>query len=494
MTRHMPAQPVDQGAQGEEFSISAAIPGCEALAGPFGPSPASAAPTDTPQNGAISSRAQADQLRTELRRGALAKSHGTVAVCGTKHMHCLAEALTVGRGSRTPLHTGAISRSKNGLGRVGPLAQVPPVGYGATELAKAYGLSGAKTSNGTIVVIGAGAYPTLNSDLAIYRATYGLPACTVANHCFRQLNYLGKAPYAPATGEVRTYVEEAIAVETALDVDMASAACPTCKIVSLQVPLIDGYADSTKQLHAAVLHFATAVQTAKKLGASAASISYGYPTDSYSDKGKIAAMMRQPGMAIVSSSGDSGFLADQGQWPQGLATVTSAGGTSLYAAQSSRKYAEAAWNGAGSGCTDDVGPAVGQPKSISKHCDGHRTASDVAAVADPYTGVAVYDSYAPSSGFPYGFLVVGGTSASSPFIAGMYARAGKNTAVVGPNPLYADSSTAFNDVTLGTNAGVGYCAATGYDNALCDARKGWDGPSGRGSPKGLGTFTPATNA
>lgn len=463
------------------------------LGGPFGSAPPAAAPL-SPPTPSVGLQGQADQLRSELRRGLLAKDHGTLAVCGTRHLHCLAQVLTTRRGGRTPLHTGPISRSAIGADHVGPQAVVPAVGYGATELSRAYGLAGANTSTGTIVVIGAGAYPTLESDLGIYRATYRLPACTVANHCFRQLNYAGKAPYKPATGELPTYVEEAIAVETALDVDMASAACPTCKIVSLQVPLIDGYADGTKQLHAAVLHFATAVQTAKKLGASAASISYGYPTDSYSDTGKIAAMMRQPGMAVVSSSGDSGFLGDEGQWPQGLSTVTSVGGTSLYAAQTSRKYAEAAWNGAGSGCTDDVGPAVGQPKSISKHCDGHRTASDVSAVADPYTGVAVYDSYAPASGLPYGFLVVGGTSASSPFIAGMYARSGKNSAVVGPNTLYAHPSTAFNDVTLGTNAGVGFCAASGYDNALCDARKGWDGPSGLGSPKGLATFTPASKA
>lgn len=399
--------------------------------------------------------------------------------------------VTTKRGSTTPLSSGPISRSR----ATGPLAIKPAVGYGATELAKAYGLTGAKTSTGTIVVIGAGAYPTLESDLRIYRATYQLPSCTIANHCLKQLNYLGRAPYGPATGSFRSYVEEEIAVETALDVDMASAACPTCKIVSLQVPLSDGYADSTAQLHAAVLHFATGVQTAKKLGASAVSISYGYPTDHYSDSGKIAAMMSVPGMAIVSASGDDGFLGDEGQWPQNLRTVTSTGGTSLYAAaNTTRKYAEVAWNGAGSGCTPDVKPAMGQPTSISKYCDGHRTASDVSAVADPYTGVAVYDSYAPASGMPYGFIVVGGTSASSPFVAGMYARAGKNSRVLGPNTLYADSASVFNDVTLGTNAGIGYCKSVGYNNALCDSRTGWDGPSGLGTPKGLAPFTAKTSS
>lgn len=77
---------------------------------------------------------------------------------------------------------------------------------------------------------------------------------------------------------------------------------------------------------------------------------------------------------------------------------------------------------------------------------------------------------------PYGFIVVGGTSASSPFIAGLYARAQTSTSTVGPSTLYAAGSSAFHDVTVGTNVGVGYCRSMGYPNALCDATAGWDGP------------------
>lgn len=395
------------------------------ICGPAGVRVASAAPTDRigPMTGA---------LRQSLRGGTFGRDHGRLELCANHRLHCLAEVATQRRGS---------SRM---------LAQQPPIGYGATELATAYGLTNAHKGTGTIVVIGAGAYPTLDSDLAIYRSTYHLPACTKANRCFRQLTYQGKAPYQPAGGKDAPAYEEELAVETALDVQMASAACPTCKIISMQVPLVDGYAYTKTELHAAVLHFATGVQTARKLGARAVSISYGYPTDSYSDKGEIATMMTTPGMAIVASSGDSGFLDHEGQWPQNLPTVTSAGGTSLYAdATAKRRYAETAWTYAGSGCSNGQPPANGQPKKISKLCGGLRTASDVSAVADPLTGVAVYDSYAPDSGQPLGFLVVGGTSASSPLLAGMYARASRTSAnrhVVGPNTLYRAKASTFNDV------------------------------------------------
>lgn len=430
----------------------------------LGTTAASATPTS-------STAAAVSAARAQLRAGTLADSRGVTDLCAAHHLACNVEVVTVSKNSARPM------------------AFKPPVGYGADELAQAYGLTGAPSADGTIVVIGAGAYPTLESDLAVYRSTYHLPACTVANGCFQQMNFRGDAPYPPAQGLRNQFGEEEIAVETALDVDMASAACPGCKIISMQVPLGDGFYGNTQHLHNAISHFATGVQTAHRLGASAVSISYGYPTDAFSDTGAIAQKLDVPGMAIVSSSGDSGFMGRRGQWPQSLSTVTSAGGTSLYPDRTTaRGWSEVAWNGAGSGCTPDVGPALGQPATISAMCHKHRAASDMSAVADPYTGVAVYDSYAPATGQPAGFIVVGGTSVASPFLGGLYARAPHNAAVEGPNTVYAAKATAFHDVLLGTNAGIGYCRTVNIGNAVCDARRGWDGPTGRGTPDGLAPF------
>lgn len=419
-----------------------------------------------------STAAQVATARSQLRAGTLGESRGVIDICAAHHLACHVEIVTTSKHSTQPL------------------AFKPPVGYGADELEAAYGLDGAPSADGTIVIVDAGAYPTLESDLAVYRSAYHLPPCTTANGCFRQMNYLGGAPYPPATSRFREFAEEEIGVETSLDVDMASAACPGCKIVEMQVPLLDGFFGNKTHIHHAIKHFATAVQTAHQLGASAVSISYGYPTDSYSDSGHIARLMSVPGMAIVSSSGDGGFTARFGQWPQSLRTVTSAGGTSLYADKSTaRGWSEVAWNGAGSDCTTDLGPALGQPAPVSAQCHGHRATSDMSAVADPYTGVAVYDSYAPGSGEPFGFIVVGGTSVASPLIGGMYARAPQNPATHGPNTIYHAPASAFNDVVIGTNAGIGYCRTVNIGDKVCDSGPGWDGPTGRGTPNGLAPFT-----
>jgi subtilase family serine protease len=121
---------------------------------------------------------------------------------------------------------------------------------------------------------------------------------------------------------------------------------------------------------------------------------------------------------------------------------------------------------------------------VSAYCGGHRTDSDISADADPNTGAAVFDDYAPESGVPYNWIVVGGTSESSPFIAGVYARAGNLTEVEGPSTLYADPAKDFYDVQIGAN----YPPHAGCDNALCVSGVGWDGPTGLGSPNGLSGF------
>jgi hypothetical protein len=121
---------------------------------------------------------------------------------------------------------------------------------------------------------------------------------------------------------------------------------------------------------------------------------------------------------------------------------------------------------------------------VSALCGGHRTDSDVSADADPDTGAAVYDDYAPYSGEAYDWIVVGGTSESSPFVAGVYARAGNLTEVEGPSTLYADPASDFNDVVIGEN----YPPNAGCSNALCVSGPGWDGPTGLGTPDGLAGF------
>src|SRR5439155_24927300 len=105
-----------------------------------------------------------------------------------------------------------------------------PQGWGPADLQSAYNINPTITTTPTIAIIDAFGYPTLEQDLATYRSTYGLPACTIASGCLRIVNQLGQAtPLPPAPP-----AHNDLTVETALDIDMASAACPMCKIVVIQ--------------------------------------------------------------------------------------------------------------------------------------------------------------------------------------------------------------------------------------------------------------------
>ena len=358
------------------------------------------------------------------------------------------------------------------------LTTTTPVGYGATQLEQAYNLTGGQA--GTIAIIDAGAYPSLESDLATYRAQYGLPACTTASGCLTIGDMNGGAPLQPSSNFFDQYIEEQVAVETALDVDMASASCPGCKIIELQLPDEDALAGATADQQ--TTDFGTAVNTAVKLGANAVSMSYQYPSDAFEETGTPGLDLFHPGVAVLASSGDSGYEGNQHNgWPNNLPWVTSVGGTSLYQSADGKSFSQVAWAEAGSGCETDMPPAIGQPASVSDYCGGHRAASDISAVADLNTGVAVYDTYSPFSGAPYEWIVVGGTSVSSPFVAGIYARAGNLSQVIGPNTLYmaktSDLHRRHRRRQRAPNAGVGPAQ-------LYTAGKGWDGPDRSRHPEG----------
>ncbi|HJP78538.1 MAG TPA: peptidase S8 [Pseudonocardiaceae bacterium] len=425
---------------------------------------AQAAPAATP--GIAANPNAAATVRAEIKAGTLLKTHGMMRSCanGLYKLACLAEVATT-----APHSTKA-------------LATTTPVGYGATDLEKAYNLSGGQS--GTIAIIDAGAYPNLESDLATYRAQYGLPACTTASGCLKIADLHGGAPLTPGTDFLSQYIEEQVAVETALDVDMASAACPDCKIVELQLPDLDALAGSTADQQ--TTDFGIAVNTAASLGANAVSMSYQYPSDAFEETGTPGLDLFHPGMAVLASSGDSGYEGNvHNGWPNNLPWVTSVGGTSLYESADGKSFSQVAWAQAGSGCETDMPPAIGQPAAVSNYCGGHRAASDISAVADLNTGVAVYDTYAPFSGQPFNWIIVGGTSVSSPFVAGIYARAGNLSQVIGPNTLYMAPASTFTDVTVGANTPPN--SGTGPAQ-LYTAGKGWDGPTGVGTPKGLTGF------
>jgi hypothetical protein len=406
-----------------------------------------------------SATALAAQINQEVRSGTLLHDHGVHQACA----QCQAEVVTTAPGSAKPLSTSL------------------PSGYGPSTLATDYSLPSTSTSTSTIAIIDAGVDGNLAADLAKYRSTYGLPACTVASGCLTLENYTGGAQPAPQKSGQGAAAEEDIAVETALDMDMASAACSSCHLLEVSVPWQAGETDS----NTSTSEFATAVATAVSAGAKAISISYGYSETSANTSGTTLADFNKKGVAITVSTGDSGFNGGTHQsWPSDLPTVIAVGGTTLKGLGS-----ETAWSGGGSGCETAFAAATGQPSAVTTLCKSHRAAADVSADADPNTGLAVYDTYAPSTHEPNNWIVVGGTSASSPFVGGLFARAGNLTSVNGPNTLYAAAASNFNDIKSGNNEEEDSCSNySGVSQKVCNAGTGWDGPTGIGSPHGLGAF------
>jgi subtilase family serine protease len=320
----------------------------------------------------------------------------------------------------------------------------------------------------TVAIVDAYDDPNAESNLAVYRSTFGLAPCTTANGCFKKVNQNGATSPLPAG-------DYGWAEEISLDLDAVSAACPDCHIL-----LVEANSPSTADLMAAE---DTAANPAR---AAAVSNSWGGSEDN-----TILAAdshFNHPGVAITASSGDSGYGVS---WPASSPFVTGVGGTTLTTAPGARGWSETTWSGSGSGCSAFEPQLAWQP-----HPGGcaKRTVADVSAVADPSTGLGVYDTYNSCGGGWLcdlliqlglaqgldGWAQVGGTSLSAPVIASVYALAGNNALISSGSYPYTHTASLF-DVTTGSN---GTCSPA----YLCTAGTGYDGPTGLGTPNGIGGF------
>jgi subtilase family serine protease len=328
----------------------------------------------------------------------------------------------------------------------------PSSGYTPCDLQSAYNVVNSTGGSGqTVAIVDAFNDPNAESDLAVYRSQFGLPACTTANGCFKKVNQSGQQGNYPRNNV-------GWSEEISLDLDMVSALCPNCHIL-----LVEATTNSLANLEAAV-------DTAVRLGATEVSNSYGGGESSTETSADTH--YNHPGVAITASSGDSGFGVE---YPAASRFVTAVGGTHLVRANNSRGWTETAWSGAGSGCSAFEAQQSWQSSvsNITSVCS-RRAVADVSAVADPNTGVDVYDTFREP-----GWLVFGGTSVASPIIASVYALAGNASSVTYGSFPYSHTSS-LNDVTSGSNGSCG--------NLLCNATTGWDGPTGLGTPNGTGGF------
>lgn len=390
------------------------------------------------------------------------------------------------------------------------------------------------------------------SDLSTYSREFALPACTRANGCFTQVNENGETSNLPfpsneaaliarevrclqlVIGETKTQrtereaacteVEEAggWALEISTDIEIAHAVCQNCRILLVESAPLETSLEKGEE-------------AAVKLGAGEISNSWGGP-----EPGAESKAFEHPGVAITAAAGDEGYLnwtaaaAAHGShstyysgadYPASSPNVVAVGGTELNMS-SGRWQSETVWNedpspsggnhGAGGGGCSAVFTAPAWQQSVpdwpAVGCGDHRAVADISADGDPYTGVAVFDS----NSYTYeenghklttvpGWVPIGGTSVASPIIAAMFALVGGAHTAYPAQTLYSNlGSPALHDVSSGGNGecrGV-YVSCSGSMTPLsaldcglgafiCNAASGYDGPTGVGTPNGLGAFRPS---
>ena len=403
-------------------------------------------------------------------------------------------------------------------------------------------------STQTIAIVDAYNDLGAEADLEAYDKEFektGIPPCTSKNGCFKKVNQKGETGNLPfpqstasrkaeelicetAIGETKktacNEVEEADgwAGEISLDIEVAHAVCQNCRIV-----LVEAKSAEYRDLEAAEN---TAINT---LGATEISDSWGGPEQGVTAAADNASSFNHPGIVITVAAGDNGYLdwgaeepLERGfaDYPASSPHVIAVGGTRLGPLGTHGEWTgETVWNGngaGGGGCSTVLTAAPWQQEVTdwsSVGCGEHRAVADVSADADPYTGVAIYDSTPEhmKEGAP-GWTTIGGTSLASPIIASVFALAGGAHSVAYPSEsLYENllvSPSPLHDVASGSNGecrnpfdeepgpdlGISGCeasveAAQCSGRAICLAGKGYDGPTGVGTPNGITAFQPLTD-
>jgi hypothetical protein len=368
-----------------------------------------------------------------------------------------------------------------------------------TDVLAAYSIPASTSAGGAIVALVDLPSTNAMTDVNTYRTYFGiptLPACPVNSAgvptpggvaCFARVG-------TDATVNTVTTTDcPGWSGETALDIEMVSAACPDCSIVVVEA--VDAFGSDLDQMDPIA---------ASPLLASAVSNSWGGPEYPGDDQ----TFYDSPGILTLASSGDDGYLmedesANAPDFPASSAYVMAVGGTTLYKSGGG-VYSEAVWDddgllGGGGSTTSGCSMQFTMPswQSASPFNFGTckmRATVDISAAAEFYPpgkggGIAVY---AADIGGWESFV---GTSASSPMVAAIMVRLGLGGK--DQHTLFYQNGGAFNDVTSGNNDSLHICGGT----VLCTAGKQWDGPTGLGSPNGTlllalagGTLEPEPDA
>ncbi len=413
-------------------------------------------------------------LHTKVRRavaaiilgGALlggALGTGAIALAGPSAAHAAAKLATLRPGT-------AVSARIAGAGDGAPAARAAAAQkpLAPAQIRAAYSLPATGARNQRIAVVSIYDAPHLQADLNAYDKKFRLRSCTSANHCFRKLNQEGRSQPLPETdpsgGQWIT--------ESSLGVEIARGVCQTCSIMLVEADAGDD-GDVAQAIAAAGKAGATVIVTAITPVES--------DTDSY-----WASHDFPERIPIVAATGDAPLGSNWGygeaNFPSSWPNVLAVGGTQLRLGPRGGYESEQAWSKSVSGCSNYNRAAAWQTRDAAKvDCGGQRAVADVSAMAAP--GAIVHITGVSTKGGPW--YVASGTSLAAPIIAGTIGLAGS----MGANEiktLYARAESdprAFHDVVKGATASP-------CKNPICMAVRGYDGPTGLGTPHGLAAFLP----
>src|SRR5215472_17155442 len=320
------------------------------------------------------------------------------------------------------------------LGCVYRLTSVPPaqIGCNPTDPTLLNPSGGARA----IAIVDAYDYPTAFSDLQIFSAQFGLPTPTNAN--FQVVYATGTPPKA----------DSGWGLEAALDIEWAHAMAPQAKIYLVEAAS-NSYAD-----------LLTAVNVASNLVAQAGGgeVSMSWGGSEFSFERFYDGYFTKSGVVYFAAAGDSAGTI----WPSTSPNVVSAGGTTNSRDVSGNLQSQLAWSSTGGGLSKYESRPSYQ-SAISQIVGNKRGTPDVAADADPHTGVWVYN--VPSCN---GWCIVGGTSVAAPVWSGIVNAAGRfsTSSQVELSIIYSNVGKAadFTDIARGScGPHQGYLAGTGWD-------------------------------
>lgn len=310
--------------------------------------------------------------------------------------------------------------------------------YRPQDIRAAYNLPSTAPAGQFVAIVVAYDDPNAAADMAYYRTYFGLSSCPATNGCFIKINQMG------GTGPLPT-PDVGWAQETSLDLDMVSGVCQNCRII-----LVEANSNNISDL-------GIATNTAVNLGAKSVNNSYGSSTEYANESIDCNNYYNHPKVAITASSGDNSGVV---QVPAVCPNVIAVGGTSL-----PTNGHETAWASAGGGCSTMISKPIYQ-NYISTGCT-KRAVADISAIADPTTGVYVYNTYSSSSGTWY---QAGGTSASAPIIAAIYGLAGNANTMVNPvqslGLKIVSRNCSINRVPTGSTISYTYKTGMGTPNGI----------------------------